>query len=62
MEFGPYEGVVGQERVNVTSEAFPARNLTPSSNYTFKVAAVNIVGIGPFTDLLVISTQALGMS
>ena len=69
VEFGPYaidiilyDDVVNQERINVKSEDFSARNLTPGFNYTFKVAAVNLVGIGPFSDLLVISTYALGMS
>ena len=47
---------------DIITEMFEVEELTPGFKYTFKVAAVNTVGRGPFTDLLVVSTLERGMS
>lgn len=50
------------KRTYTEIEYFLAQNLTPGVNYTFRVAAVNDFGEGPFTDLLRISTNEARMS
>ena len=57
-----FEGPGIQEVVNVTAEKFRADNLSPSFEYTFRVAAVNAAGVGPFTDSISTATKEIGMS
>lgn len=50
--------------VNVTvsaNETFTAGGLVPSTNYTFRVAGVNINGTGPFSNALTILTDEDGI-
>ena len=45
----------------VDRTSFSATELTPFTNYTFQVAGVNYVGIGPLTDIINISTDEAGL-
>ena len=42
--------------VNVTNRTFTANGLTPHTNYTFRVAGVNINGTGPHSNVTLITT------
>ena len=46
--------------VNVVDRTFTASGLTPHTNYTFKVAGVNINGTGHFSDSINILTHEEG--
>lgn len=46
--------------IDVKTERFVANGLTPARNYSFRVAAVNIVGRGPFTNPMIVTTMAIG--
>ena len=55
---------VGANVISITEvvgETFTASSLQPISEYTFRVAGVNIAGSGPFTDAITISTLEDGM-
>ena len=43
--------------VNVMDRTFTASGLTPHANYTFKVAAVNSNGTGPYTNISAVATS-----
>ena len=47
-------GIPGVLMVN--ERRFIASGLTPFTNYTFRVAGVNRIGAGPFSDLITIQT------
>ena len=42
--------------VLMVERRFTASGLTPFTNYTFRVAGVNSIGAGPFSDLITIQT------
>ena len=42
---------------SVNGQNFTATGLTPYTNYTFRVAGVNINGTGPFTDTVTATTN-----
>ena len=52
--------VVVPGKVNVMDRTFTASGLTPHTNYTFKVAGVNINGTGPYSDSIIIQTREEG--
>ena len=55
VEFGPSgEG-------NISGRSFTANELTPFTDYTFKVRGVNSAGSGPYSDLINITTSEEGM-
>ena len=56
-----FEGPGKRQLVNVTGETFRADNLSPSFEYTFRVAAVNAAGVGPFIDPIFTTAQETGM-
>ena len=41
-------------------QTFTASGLTPHTNYTFRVAGVNEVGMSPFSDVITLSTDQEG--
>ena len=43
--------------VNVMDRTFAASGLTPHTNYTFRVAGVNINGAGPSSDSIIITHE-----
>ena len=47
---------------NTVNRTFSATGLTPFTNYTFRVAGVNDVGTGPFTDIITITTDEEGFN
>ena len=53
-------GAVIPGEVNVMDRTFTASGLTPHTNYTFRVAGVNINGTGPFSDSITILTETEG--
>lgn len=49
---------MGEGGVNtIIGEEFTADNLISGVNYTFKVAAVNKHGLGPFSEVIIITTH-----
>ena len=48
------------EKEDVSDEKFEVAELSPGVTYTFKVAASNAIGVGPFTDVLVVTTIEIG--
>ena len=42
---------------NTVDRTFSAGGLTPGTYYTFQVAGVNIVGVGPLTSITTINTD-----
>ena len=56
-------GAVIPGEVNVMDRTFTASGLTPHTNYTFRVAGVNINGTctGPFSDSVIILTHEEGI-
>lgn len=47
---------------SVRAEWFVVSDLLPGMNYSFRVAAVNTVGMGSFTDLVFVATEETGKS
>ncbi len=45
----------------VVNQTFTASGLTPHTNYIFRVAGVNSNEIGPFSEIIVITTDEDGM-
>ena len=45
---------------NTVNRTFTAGGLTPGTNYTFKVAGVNDVDTGPFTNVIIVITAEEG--
>ena len=43
-------------REEVVNQSFTASGLHPYTNYTFRVAGVNINGTGPFSNTIIITT------
>ena len=56
VEFQEQGGAMVPGEVNVINRTFTASGLTPHTNYTFRVAGVNINGPGPFTHDILITT------
>ena len=57
VEFGPS----GEGTTSMISErSFTANELTPFTNYTFRVRGVNDEGPGPYSDLITIITSEEG--
>ena len=56
-EGGPYR-ISGM----VNGRSFLAGGLTPNTSYTFQVAGVNAIGMGPFTEEIYIRTKEEGAS
>ena len=56
VEFSSLEGSVIPGVLMVDERRFTASGLTPFSNSTFRVAGVNSIGTGPFSDLITIQT------
>ena len=55
VEFGPSgDGTI-------SGRSFTANGLTPFTNYTFRVCGVNSEGLGPYSDLIIITTSEEGM-
>ena len=46
--------------VNVMDRTFTASGLTPCTNYTFRVAGVNSIDTGPYTNTITIQTDEDG--
>ena len=59
VEFAPLSSME-RRREDVRFEEYIANNLNPGVNYTFRFAAVNNFGVGPFSQLFIISTQETG--
>lgn len=55
------QGVVVLIPVEVTGTSFTDNQLIPGIHYDFRVAAINSIGRGPFTDSITISTTEIGM-
>ena len=47
--------------VNVMDRTFTASGLTPHTNYTFRVAGVNIINTGPYSTIIFIRSSEDGM-
>ena len=60
VKFQKEEGGTDEELSTNVFENFTVDGLTPSTSYTFQVAGVNINGTGPFTNMLVITTNEDG--
>ena len=43
--------------VNVMDRTFTASGLTPHTNYTFRVAGININGTGPFSEAIISTNE-----
>ena len=54
-------GAVIPGEVNVMDRTFTTSGLAPHTNYTFRVAGVNINGTGPYTNINTILTDEDGM-
>ena len=54
-------GAVIPGEVNVMDRTFTANGLTPHTNYTFKVAGVNIIDTGPYSTITFIRSIEDGM-
>lgn len=54
----------GRARISrdVMGQTFVAAQLTPDTNYFFRVAGANTNGTGPFTDIIALSTDEDGMT
>ena len=57
VEFSSLGGSVIPGVLMVNERRFIASGLTPFTNYTFRVAGVNSIGTGPFSDLITIQTD-----
>ena len=58
--FQEWDGATISGEVDMMNRTFTASELTPHTNYTFRVAGVNINGTGPFSDNTIISTAEDG--
>ena len=56
VRFGPEGGVQNEQTVG-TTRTHSVSGLSPSTRYSFSVAAVNSVGAGPFTATLIVETH-----
>lgn len=48
-----------QESTRVISEKFEANDLNPGGTYSFRVAAINTVGSGPYTQMFFVNTPEI---
>ena len=62
MDLVDLSGPRNQTYKNVSAEKYIVEGLTPSRSYSFRVAAVNTVGMGPFSDAVTISTLEISKS
>ena len=58
VRFEPEGGGQSEETVD-TTRTHSASGLSPSTSYSFSVAAVNSVGTGPFTAPLIVETSGI---
>ncbi len=54
VEFGPSGNTT--MRTGIAELTFTANGLTPFTNYTFRVAGVNSVNTGIYSDIIIITT------
>lgn len=56
VEFGPLGGTTDSIITQDTMRSFSMNGLTPGTNYTFRVAEINSVGIGVYSDVINVAT------
>ena len=60
VRYGPVGGTAANDSVSGTNHrAYTAVGLTPSTNYSIEVAAVNSDGVGPFSSTIFVRTPDL---